>query len=139
LSLAYYQVQKLHPTTSNKIDLGEVVAYLLNRLPPMYATTEKGFKALRLRAREVYGKQVVETLTQAIAICIQSPNAGRVPLPLARFEAEVEEAVAKMNWILQREDINWRNAPFIVSECLTLALNGDFTWRKCSEYNHLNS
>jgi hypothetical protein len=136
LSLAYHQIQKLHPAIAATVDLGETTAYVLNRLPPMYATTEKGYKALRLRAREVYGKEVVAVLKQAIAVCVDSPSLERAPLPLARFEAELEDALDQVNWILQRDDIDWRNAPFIIEECLLKAIDNDLVWRKRSDHNY---
>ncbi|MBD2177793.1 late competence development ComFB family protein [Pseudanabaena sp. FACHB-1998] len=136
LSLAYHQVQKLHPAIAETVDLGEATAYVLNRLPPMYATSEKGYKSLRLRAREVYGKEVVAVLKEAISVCVESPNLEKMPLPLARFEAEVEEAIEQVCWILQRDDITWRNAPFIVEECLHRSINNEIDWRKRSDYNY---
>ncbi|TYQ23690.1 late competence development ComFB family protein [Pseudanabaena sp. UWO310] len=136
LSLAYHQIQKLHPAIAETVDLGEATAYVLNRLPPMYATSEKGYKSLRLRAREVYGKEVVAVLKEAIAVCVEAPNLEKVPLPLARFEAELEESLEQVSWILQRDDINWRNAPFIVEECLHRVVNNEMEWRKRSDYNY---
>ncbi|PZU91057.1 MAG: competence protein ComFB [Pseudanabaena sp.] len=136
LSLAYHQTQKLHPAIAETVDLGEATAYVLNRLPPMYATSEKGYQALRQRAREVYGKEVVAALKEAIAVCVESPNLDKVPLPLARFEAELEEALEQICWILKRDDITWRNAPFIVEECLHKAVNQEIEWRKRSDYNY---
>jgi hypothetical protein len=136
LSLTYHQIQKLHPAISETIDLGEATAYVLNRLPPMYATSEKGYKSLRLRAREVYGKEVVTFIKEAISVCVESPNLGKMPLPLARFEAELEEALEQVSWILQRDDLNWRNAPFLVEECLYKVVNNEMEWRKRSDYNY---
>jgi hypothetical protein len=136
LSLAYHQIQKLHPAIAETVDLGEATAYVLNRLPTMYATSEKGFKELRLRAREVYGKEVVAVLKEAIAVCVEAPNLEKIPLPLARFEAELEEAIEQVCWILKRDDITWRNAPFIVEECLQKVINNEIDWRKRSDYNY---
>ena len=136
LSLAYHQIQKLHPAIADTVDLGEATAYVLNRLPTMYATTEKGYKELRLRAREVYGLEVVTVLKEAIEVCVEVPNVEKVPLPLARFEAEQEQALDQIRWILQRDDINWRNAPFIVEECLQQSIANEIEWRKRSDYNY---
>ncbi len=136
LSLTYHQIQKLHPAIAETVDLGEATAYVLNRLPTMYATSEKGYKELRLRAREVYGKEVVALLKEAISVCVEAPNIEKVPLPLARFEAELEVAIEQVSWILQRDDINWRNAPFIVEECLLKAVDNEIAWRKRSDYNY---
>ena len=136
LSLTYHQIQKLHPAIADTIDLGEATAYVLNRLPTMYATSEKGYKELRLRAREVYGKEVVAILKEAIAVCVEAPNLEKVPLPLARFEAELEEAIEQVGWILQRDDINWRNVPFVVEECLYKAVDDEIQWRNRSDHDY---
>jgi hypothetical protein len=136
LSLAYHQIQKLHPAITNIVDLGEVTAYVLNRLPPMYATSENGFKQLRLRAREVHGKEVVAAIKEAIDVCVNLPKSTKTPLPLARFEAELEESLEQVCWILKRDDINWRNVPFIVEECLQKVVNNEIEWRKRSDYNY---
>ena len=136
MSLAYHQIQKLHPAITNIVDLGEVTAYVLNRLPPMYATSEKGFKQLRLRAREVHGKEVVAAIKEAINTCVNSPKSTKTPLPLARFEAELEDSLEQVCWILKRDDINWRNVPFIVEECLHKVVNNEIEWRKRSDYNY---
>ncbi|CAN1212943.1 late competence development ComFB family protein [Tumidithrix helvetica PCC 7403] len=130
LSLAFHQVQKLNPTIGETIDLGEVVAYVLNRLPPMYATTERGYRQLRLRAREVHGKQVVETINEAIRLILDSPNRTRVPLALTRYEAEQEEALEDIKWILKRDDINWRNVATIIEESLGEAIFGEIEWQR---------
>ena len=126
LSLAYHQIQKLHPAIAETIDLGETTAYVLNRLPTMYATSGNGFKSLRQRALEVYGKEVVTVLKEAIAVCVEAPKLAKAPLPLARFEAEVEDAIEQISLILQRDDITWRNSPFIVEECLVKAISHDY-------------
>jgi len=138
LSLAYHQTQKLHPAIAETIDLGEVTAYVLNRLPTMYATTEKGYQELRFRAKDVYGKEVVEILNEAITICVETPKLHKTPLPLARFEAELEEALEQMRWILQRDDIDWRSAPFIVEECLQKAMINKLQWRKLKDQSKDN-
>ena len=67
---------------------------------------------------------------------MEVPNVEKVPLPLARFEAEQEQALDQIRWILQRDDINWRNAPFIVEECLQQSIANEIEWRKRSDYNY---
>jgi hypothetical protein len=130
LSLAFHQVQKLNPTIGETVDLGEIVAYVLNRLPPMYATTDRGYQQLRLRAREVHGRQIVDTINEAIKLILDSPTRARVPLPQARFEAEQEEALEDIKWILKRDDINWRNVASIIEKSLGQAIFGEIDWQR---------
>ncbi|MFN5979634.1 MAG: late competence development ComFB family protein, partial [Pseudanabaena sp.] len=54
-------------TNSNKVlDLGDIAAYALNRLPPLYATTEQGANYQRERAmadlKHLIAQQVKEAL-----------------------------------------------------------------------------
>jgi hypothetical protein len=136
LSLAYHQVQKLHPELAQTIDLGEVMAYTLNRLPTMYATTERGYRELRQRAKEQYGRQVVAIINEAIGTIMQNPKPDRPPLPFARFEAEQEEALDQLQWMLQRDDITWRNVKTIVEASLQRAIEYGLTWRRYNEYEN---
>jgi len=39
-------------TSGHTLDVGDIAAYALNRLPPLYATTEEGASYQRLRATE---------------------------------------------------------------------------------------
>jgi hypothetical protein len=130
LTLAYHQVQKLTPEVGETVDLGEVIAYVLNRLPSMYATTERGYQQLRQRAREVHGMQVVETINEAIRLILEAPTRTRVPLALAKFEAEQEEALEDIKWILMRDDVNWRNVTAIIDESLGQAIFGEIKWQR---------
>jgi len=136
LSLAYHQVQKLHPDLAQTIDLGEVMAYTLNRLPTMYATTERGYRELRQRAKEQHGRQVVAIINEAIATILQNPKPDRPPLPFARFEAEQEEALEQLQWMLQRDDITWRNVTAVIEATLHRAIESGLTWRRYNEYEN---
>ncbi len=136
LSLAYHQVQKLHPDLAQTIDLGEVMAYTLNRLPTMYATTERGYRELRQRAKEQHGRQVVAIINEAIATIMQNPKPDRPPLPFARFEAEQEEALEQLQWMLQRDDMTWRNVTTILEATLYRAIEYGLVWRRYSDYEN---
>ena len=46
------QMQQLHPDVASLINKADAIAYALNRLPPLYATTEEGWKWQQERARE---------------------------------------------------------------------------------------
>jgi len=46
------QMQQLPQQVANSINKADAIAYALNRLPPLYATTEEGWEWQQERARE---------------------------------------------------------------------------------------
>ena len=50
LSEAVARVAEIEANTNKVLDLGDIAAYALNRLPPLYATTEQGANYQRDRA-----------------------------------------------------------------------------------------
>ena len=52
LTEAIARVAEIEATSDRTLDLGDIAAYGLNRLPPLYATTEEGANYQRQRAKE---------------------------------------------------------------------------------------
>jgi len=48
------------------LDVGDIAAYALNRLPPLYATTEEGAVYQRQRAKEQLEQLIAQQITEAI-------------------------------------------------------------------------
>lgn len=74
LSEAIARVTDIESSTGSTLDLGDIAAYALNRLPPLYATTEEGAHYQRERAQEELSKIIAEQVGQAIARSIQRPT-----------------------------------------------------------------
>ena len=66
LSEAITRVAEIEQTSDSSLDVGDIAAYALNRLPPLYATTEEGANYQRQRAKEelqeLINRQVGEAL-----------------------------------------------------------------------------
>jgi len=56
------------------LDLGDVAAYALNRLPALYATTEEGADYQRDRASEMLRLEITATVNEAIALSMAWPD-----------------------------------------------------------------
>ncbi|MBE9118659.1 late competence development ComFB family protein [Lusitaniella coriacea LEGE 07157] len=52
LSEAITRVAEIEATSDKVLDVGDIAAYALNRLPPLYATTEEGASYQRKRAKQ---------------------------------------------------------------------------------------
>ncbi len=76
LTEAITQVAEIEATTDRVLDVGDITAYALNRLPPLYATTEEGAKYQRQRAKEELQELITQQVHTAIAQNLNRPDFG---------------------------------------------------------------
>ncbi len=74
LSEAIARVAEIEQTSDNSLDVGDIAAYALNRLPPLYATTEEGANYQRQRAREELQTLIQQQVTEAISRYLDRPE-----------------------------------------------------------------
>jgi hypothetical protein len=90
-------------------NIDEVIAYSLNRLPTMYATSETGIQELRQLVVEQMQERINDVVKEAIERVSASPRTDHAPLPFALFERELEFALREIRQMLDRSDITWEN------------------------------
>jgi hypothetical protein len=73
ISEAMAQVGQLENSDNDILDLGDIVAYALNRLPPLYATTEEGANYQRQRAKEELQEMIDQQVQEAINRYLDRP------------------------------------------------------------------
>jgi hypothetical protein len=108
-AIAERRMERLSPELQAQIDLDEVLAYALNRLPPMYATSNRGLKQLRQQVKTEMTNEMMSIVKQAFVKVAQTPERVLSPLPFERFNSEQEAALEKLKLILKRDDVSWRN------------------------------
>jgi len=74
LTEAITRVARAENTSNSTLDLGDVAAYALNRLPPLYATTEEGASYQRQRARQDLHWLITQQVDAAIAHNLDRPE-----------------------------------------------------------------
>jgi hypothetical protein len=74
LSEAVARVSEIEASTNKVLDLGDIAAYALNRLPPLYATTEQGANYQRQRAMEELKPLIEQQVQDAIARSLDRPE-----------------------------------------------------------------
>ncbi|MGB3612906.1 MAG: late competence development ComFB family protein [Elainellaceae cyanobacterium] len=74
LAEAAARITKLEANGPTFLDLGDVAAYALNRLPALYATTEEGMGYQRDRANEMLRGVIVDTVNEAITLSMAWPE-----------------------------------------------------------------
>lgn len=74
LSEAIARVAEIETQTEHNLDVGDITAYALNRLPPLYATTEEGANYQRSRAKEELQEFISKQVKEAISRNLDQPE-----------------------------------------------------------------
>jgi len=76
LTEAIARVAEIEAASDRVLDVGDIAAYALNRLPPLYATTEEGAKYQRQRAKEELHDLITQQVRAALARNLDRPDFG---------------------------------------------------------------
>ena len=76
LTEAIARVAEIEASSERTLDLGDIAAYALNRLPPLYATTEEGATYQRSKAKEELHAIIADCVHEAIAKNLDRPSQG---------------------------------------------------------------
>ncbi len=99
LTEAITRVSEVEASTEQTLDLGDIAAYALNRLPPLYATTEEGATYQRQRALEELSELIAQQVTAAISRSVDQPDF--FPERHAINTHEQSDVVGQMSSLLQ--------------------------------------
>jgi hypothetical protein len=111
------QIKKLPSTIQNYIDPLEVSTYALNRLPPLYASSEKGKIAQEKYAKSKLRETIVNIVNQSINIIEEDPQRNVIPL-IEEKDANYEtsclalkdlENYLQQNNLLYSGSLTWEN------------------------------
>lgn len=73
LSEALTKIAQIEATSDSSLEVGDIAAYALNRLPPLYATTEEGANYQRQRAKEQLQDLITQQVSEAINRYLNQP------------------------------------------------------------------
>ena len=117
--LVYRAMERIaKPELYERINQNEVAAYALNRLPPMYATSDRGFKYLRQRIITEFARELVGAVRTGVMKVLQASYADVPPIYAYQFEREYEQSMQVLNSFFKREDISLHNIVLIVQDLL---------------------
>jgi len=85
LSEAIARVAEIEASTDRTLDVGDIAAYALNRLPPLYATTEEGAQFQRSKAKEELQEFISQQVREAIARNLDRPEFFPDRIALGKF------------------------------------------------------
>jgi len=109
------------PEVYNRINHGEAAAYILNRLPAMYATSVRGFKYLRQKAISEFSRELIGETRNGILKVAKHSQANEAKIPAYGFIQEYEQSIFQIRDFLGRNDISLQNIVEIVKDltCFT--------------------
>lgn len=96
------------------LNIDEIVAYTLNRFPPMYATSDRGFKYQRRKAIIEFSRELIITVRSGVLRVMNCPRFNASPTHFHKFAQEHEQALASLSRILNRDDISLYNVVEVV-------------------------
>ncbi|MCS6960088.1 MAG: late competence development ComFB family protein [Pseudanabaenaceae cyanobacterium SKYGB_i_bin29] len=112
------QLAQLDRAKREEINLTEVIAFVLNRLPCLYASSDRGWLQQKKRANNEFRKQAIGLLHQAFLRVGNNPLVRVSPLPLYEIERP-DYCLRQLREILRRPNLTWKEVPSIVQESIT--------------------
>lgn len=123
------QLRQLSTRKAQYINLMDVVAYALNRLPPLYATSEEGWRSQQRRAKQELEKEIKIAVRRGLAAVERDPLRG-TSRPSLSFDLAPQVALEKLRRLLQRSDLTWQNLADVIEQSLQRASQGEMFWRQ---------
>jgi hypothetical protein len=103
------QVKTLQPRVLKYLKRVEVETFALNRLPSLYASSEKGWQHQYEKAKRELHNQIKNSVRQAFAAVQVDPIRASEPLSLPHDEAAAG-ALNALREMLKQPDLSWEGA-----------------------------
>ncbi|HEY9658256.1 MAG TPA: late competence development ComFB family protein [Allocoleopsis sp.] len=121
------QHKALPARVASYVNPAELVAYALNQLPALYATSQQGVEYQLSRGRAKYHQQITQAVQRAVAAIGRDPL--RVSSPLTEQQSPpLREVLHQMRLLLRNDKVDWDSLPNAVEHALRLASQGGVCW-----------
>lgn len=125
------RAQNFPPAELKFIRLEDVLALTLNRLPPLYATSEKGINHLRHYAQMNIGSEVAIIVHESMLEIRNNLSYRKIdPLMFHKIRHEREQSLSKIRNLLFNREVKWQNLLEVVSQSLENAKTGKVCWER---------
>ena len=121
------QILLLTVKTARLIKSPDVVAYALNRLPSLYATSKIGWQRQLTRAENEFSQQIKQAVHLGIIAVQKDPlhisdlindSPEEEKINHGEINQEANAALERLKVVLQREDLSWENLANVVENLL---------------------
>lgn len=123
------QIKQLPVKVAQYVNRTDVIAYALNRLPPLYATSERGWQEQNTKVNRELRGQIQLAVRQALAAVQRDPIRSAVPLKSQDLR-DADHALQGLKELLRFNDLSWQNVVDRVEQVLIQTTRGEITWRK---------
>jgi hypothetical protein len=122
------QIKSLPPRASTYVNQVELVAYALNQLPALYATSERGLEYQLQRARAKFKDQIRQAVLRALAAIRRDPIRAYAPLQSPQQSAPLREVLHQLRVVLKNDKIDWETLPKAIEIALQDKQPNGMTW-----------
>ena len=113
------QLKHLNKPLSEQINLSEVAAFALNRLPVLYASTSRGWLQQRKRAHQELPRQINNAVQQALLGVKRDPLRKSTRIAASKIETPAH-ALAKLQKLFSKLSLQWQDVPQAFQDNLAL-------------------
>lgn len=112
------QLKMLPPRVMKYLKIVEVETYALNRLPALYASSERGWKHQYDKAKRELHNQIKNAVRQAIAAVQVDPLRSSEPLKIDRTD-EASGVLESLRDLLKQPDLGWDGVVSRIKDAMT--------------------
>jgi hypothetical protein len=121
------------PAELANLRLEDVVAEVLNRVQPMYATTNRGIRHWRQYAQLNLGSELLVFIDEALRKIYEQSKQPQPLLLFNRVRQERHNSLAEVSQLLMGQDVRWQNVVTAVDQSLKQSKGGKICWQKKEE------
>ena len=118
------QVNALPARIASYINQAELLAFALNQLPALYATSERGLEHQLEKGKIKFATQITQSVQRAIAAIRRDPLRTQVPLKLTQ-DSPHQEVLSRLRRLLRNDRVDWETLPIAVEQALYRATKGE--------------
>jgi Late competence development protein ComFB len=104
------QTENLANRTAEVLRSGEIIAYALNQVPPLYATTQRGWDYQVKEGRKKYAVEITKAVRCAINAVMRDPIMTAVPLGV-QVPSSLRKVLHDLRIILGENHLEWEDVP----------------------------
>ncbi len=105
-----HQVKKLSKRHAELLQVGEIIAYALNQLPSLYATTTRGWDYQVKQGRQKYAALITQAVQCAINAVLRDPIMSAIALEV-QIPVSLRNILYEIRVLLQDQHLEWKDVP----------------------------
>ena len=115
------QLSKFSPQVAQYFRSVEIITYALNRLPSLYACSERGLEQQMKKAKQSHSQEITQAVRWAIMAIRQDPLRQFIPID----PQQQGEILQELRHLLKDDSVTWETLPQTVEEVITALTYGE--------------